>query len=115
MVGRLSVCAVPVQTRGSWGCEWGWVWRRVAGCGLGFYCSSALTFVALGPVLLTFCQVEEAHEVDLDGTSSPTSRGYRVLEVVPPYLRAVYLNRPATRNGRSSSARCPEHIITQCS
>ena len=47
MVGGLSVCAVPVQTRGSWGCEWGWVWRRVAGCGLGFYCSSALTFVAL--------------------------------------------------------------------
>ena len=46
-IGRLSVCAVPVQTRGSWGCEWGWVWRRVARYGLGFYCSSSLTFVAL--------------------------------------------------------------------
>ena len=68
-----------------------------------------------GPVLLTFCQVEGAHEVDLDGTSSPTSRGCRVLEVVPPYLRAVYLNRPATRNGESSSARCPEHVTTRCS
>ena len=59
-----------------------------------------------------FRRVEEVQEVGMDGTSSPTSRGCRVLEVVPPYLRAVYLNRPATRNGRSSSARCPEHIIT---
>ena len=61
-----------------------------------------------GPVLLTFCQVEEAHEVDLDGTSSPTSRGCRVLEVVPPYLWAVYSNGLVARHARSSSERCPQ-------
>ena len=33
-----------------------------------------------------FRRVEEAQEVGMDETSSPTSRGCRVLEVVMPYL-----------------------------
>ena len=50
-----------------------------------------------GLVLLTFCQLEEAQEVGMDEASSPPFRGCRVLEVVVPYLRAVYAKRPVAR------------------
>jgi len=120
-VGRMgggwaeSVCAVPVQTCGSWGCEWGWVWLRVAGCGLGFYCSSALTFVALCCSLFAKLRRPMRSIWMEPAAQLATSRGCRVLEVVPPYLWAVYSNGLVARHARSSSERCPEHVTTRCS
>ena len=37
------------------------------------------------------------------------------VEVVPPYLWAVYSNGLVARHARSSSERCPEHVTTRCS
>ena len=102
---------MPVRTRGSWERELGRVWRRVAGCGLGFYCSSSLTFELL--VQLVFRQLREAQEVDMGGVSSPVLRGCRLLEVLAPYLQAVCWNGPVVRNDRPSPTRCRERIVNE--
>ena len=47
----------------------------------------------------------------MDEASSPPFRGCRVLEVVVPYLRSVYLNGSVARNDRPSSKRRRERFL----
>ena len=95
MVGRLSVCAVHVRMSGD--ARTGLAHELRVNEGLWVWVLVALE----GPVVLleqpVFCQVEEAQEVGMDEASSPPFRGCRVLEVVVPYLRAVYAKRPVAR------------------
>ena len=84
MVGRLSACAVHVRMSGD--ARTGLAHELRVNEGLWVWVLGAHE----GPVVPleqpVIRRVEEAQEVGMDGTSSPTSRGCRVLEIVVPYL-----------------------------
>ena len=75
---------------------------------------SGRLFAHLGlPMKLVLSQVGGLMVVDGYGFSSPPFRGCRVLEVVVPYLRAVYAKSPSRDDNRPSSERCRERILVR--